>query len=110
MMTPGKSGSVEGSGFPGDPLTVKFCSRVDNIWNITWRANVSPAHRRLPGNMTAKQIPSLSVKPPYKLNILLQNTEITFMSEVTFLGMYIKKNFIWQTHIHSLCHSLSKTY
>jgi hypothetical protein len=32
------------------------------------------------------------------------------MSEVTFLGMYIKKNFIWQAHIHSLCHSLSKTY
>jgi hypothetical protein len=28
-------------------------------------------------------------KPPYKVNILLQNTEITYVSEVKFLGMYI---------------------
>jgi hypothetical protein len=50
------SGSSEGSGFPGAPLTLKFCIRADNIRNIVWRANVSPAHRRLPGNMRAKQI------------------------------------------------------
>jgi hypothetical protein len=34
-------------------------------------------------------------KPPYKLNILLQNTEITYMSEVKFLGMYIMENLSW---------------
>jgi hypothetical protein len=49
-------------------------------------------------------------KPPHKPNILLQNTEITYMSEVKFLGMYITENLGWQAHIRSLCHSLSKTY
>jgi hypothetical protein len=41
-------------------------------------------------------------KPPYKLNIqvLLQNTEITYMSEVKFLGMYIMENLSSQAHIH----------
>jgi len=33
-MIPGMSGSSEGSGFPGVPLTVKFCIRADNIKNI----------------------------------------------------------------------------
>jgi hypothetical protein len=32
------------------------------------------------------------------------------MSEIKFLGMYITENLIWQAHIRSLCHSLSKTY
>ena len=50
------------------------------------------------------------LKPPHKLHILLQNTEITYMSEVKFLGMYIMGNLSWQAHICSLCHSLSKTY
>jgi hypothetical protein len=31
-------------------------------------------------------------KPPYKPNILLQNTEITYMPEVKFLVMYITEN------------------
>jgi 16S rRNA G966 N2-methylase RsmD len=31
-------------------------------------------------------------KPPYKQQILLQNIEITYMSEVKFLGMYITEN------------------
>jgi hypothetical protein len=44
-------------------------------------------------------------KPPYKQNILLQNTEITYMPEVKFLGMYIIENLSWRAHIHSLCHS-----
>ena len=33
-MKPVMSGSSEGSGFPGAPLTVKFCIRADNITNI----------------------------------------------------------------------------
>jgi hypothetical protein len=41
-------------------------------------------------------------KPPYKPNILLQNTEIAYMSEVKFLGMFIPKNLSWQAHIHSV--------
>ena len=48
--------------------------------------------------------------PFYKAHILLLNTEIAYMSDVKFLGMYITKNIIWQAHICSLCHSLSKTY
>jgi hypothetical protein len=49
-------------------------------------------------------------KPPYKPNILLQITEITYTSEVKFLGIYITENLSWLAHICSLCHSLSKTY
>jgi hypothetical protein len=49
-------------------------------------------------------------KPPYKMTILLQNTEITNRSEVNFLGMYIMENVSWRAHICFLCHSLSKTY
>jgi hypothetical protein len=49
-------------------------------------------------------------KPPYQPNILLQNTEIAYMSEVKFLGMCIAENLSWLTHIRSLCHTLSKTY
>jgi hypothetical protein len=48
-------------------------------------------------------------KPPYKPSILLQNTEIAYMPEVKFLGMYIMENLSWQAHIRSLCQSLSKT-
>jgi hypothetical protein len=48
-------------------------------------------------------------KPSYKPNILLQNTEITSMSEVQFLAMYITESVIWRAHIHSLCLRLSKT-
>jgi hypothetical protein len=44
-------------------------------------------------------------KPPYKLDILLLNTEVAHMSEVKFLGMYIMENISWRAHIHSLCHS-----
>jgi hypothetical protein len=33
-------------------------------------------------------------KPPYKSNIL-QNTEITYVSEVKFLGIYITENLSW---------------
>ena len=33
-MIPGMSGSSQGSGFPGAPLTVKFCIRADIIRNI----------------------------------------------------------------------------
>jgi hypothetical protein len=50
------------------------------------------------------------LKPLYKAHILLLNTEIAYMSDVKFLGMYITENIIWQAHICSLCHSLSKTY
>jgi hypothetical protein len=32
------------------------------------------------------------------------------MPEVKFLVMYITENWTWWAHIHSLCHSLSKTY
>jgi hypothetical protein len=49
-------------------------------------------------------------KPPYISSILLQNTEIAYMSEVKCLGMYITENLSWQAHIRFLCHSLSKTY
>jgi hypothetical protein len=49
-------------------------------------------------------------KPPYKTNILLQNTEITYMPEVKHLGMYITENLSWRAHIRPLYHSLSKTY
>ena len=45
-------------------------------------------------------------KPSYKPNILLQNTEITYISEVKFLGMYITENLSWRAHIRSLFHSL----
>jgi hypothetical protein len=47
-------------------------------------------------------------KPPYKLDILLQNIEVAYMSEVKFLGMYIMENLSWQAHTHSLYHILSK--
>jgi hypothetical protein len=43
-------------------------------------------------------------KPPYKLSILLQNTETTYMSEVKFLGMHITENLSWQAHIHLFIH------
>jgi hypothetical protein len=33
--------------------------------------------------------------PPYKPNILLQNTKIIYMSEVKFLGTYIAENLSW---------------
>jgi hypothetical protein len=49
-------------------------------------------------------------KPPYKPNILLQNTEITYTSEVKILGMCITENLNWRAHIRYLCHNLSKTY
>jgi hypothetical protein len=49
-------------------------------------------------------------KPPYKPNILLQNIETTYMSQVKFLEMYITENLSWQAHIRFLSHSLSKTY
>jgi hypothetical protein len=49
-------------------------------------------------------------KPPYKPNILLQNIEIIYMSEVKLLGMYITENLSWRAHIRSLCHILSKPY
>ena len=47
-------------------------------------------------------------KPPYKPRILLQNTEIAYMSEVKFWRIHIMENLSWQAHICSLCHSLSK--
>jgi hypothetical protein len=50
------------------------------------------------------------LKPPYKPNVLLQNTEIACMSELKFLGMYITKNLSWRAHISFICRSLSKTY
>ena len=50
------------------------------------------------------------LKPLYKPHILLLNTEIVYMSDVKFLGMYIAENLILQAHICSLCHSLSKIY
>jgi hypothetical protein len=34
-------------------------------------------------------------KPPYKQNILLQNPEITYISILKFLGMYITENLSW---------------
>jgi hypothetical protein len=34
-------------------------------------------------------------KPPYKLNIWFQNTEITYTSEVKFLRMCITENLSW---------------
>jgi hypothetical protein len=49
-------------------------------------------------------------KPPCKTCILLLSTEISYKSEVLFLGMYITENLSWQVYIHSLCHSLSKAY
>jgi hypothetical protein len=48
-------------------------------------------------------------KPPFKPRILLQNTEVKYMPEVTFLGMHITENLSWHAHISSLCHSVSKT-
>jgi hypothetical protein len=39
-------------------------------------------------------------KPPYKPNILLQNTEINCMYEVKFWGIYITENLSWRAHIH----------
>ena len=51
------------------------------------------------------------LKPPYKPCILLINTEIAYMSEVTFLGKNITENLGWQAHICSLRHSFfCKTY
>ena len=50
------------------------------------------------------------LKPLFKPHILLLNTEIAYMYDVKFLGMYITENLSWQSHICSLCHSLSKTY
>jgi hypothetical protein len=50
------------------------------------------------------------LKPLYKAHILLLNTEIAYMSDVKFLGMYVTENIIWQAHICSPYHSLSKTY
>jgi hypothetical protein len=47
---------------------------------------------------------------PYEINSLLQNTEITYMCEVKFLGMCITENLSWQAYIHVLCRSLSRTY
>ena len=64
-------------------------------------------------NITKRVAMSLHLcqsKPPYKQHILLQNNEIAYMTEVTFLGMCITENLSWQSHICSLCHSLSKTY
>ena len=49
-------------------------------------------------------------KPPYKPSIILQNSEITYKSEIKFLGMNITENLNWQAHIHSVCRGLSKTY
>ena len=52
------------------------------------------------------------LKPLYKphTRILLLNTEIAYMSDVKFLGMYIMETLSWQAHICTLCHSLSKIY
>jgi hypothetical protein len=44
------------------------------------------------------------------MNILLQSTEITYMSEIKFVGMYITENLSWWAHIRFLFRSLSKTY
>ena len=39
-------------------------------------------------------------KPPYKPSIVLQNSEITYKTEVKFLGMNITENLNWQAHMH----------
>jgi len=38
----------------------------------------------------------------YKPHILLQNKDIEYKNEVTFLGLYITENLNWQAHIHYL--------
>jgi len=60
--------------------------------------------------MVAMSYHLCQLKPLYKPHILLLNTEIAYMPEVKFLGIYIMENLSWQAHVCSLCHSLSTTY
>jgi hypothetical protein len=49
-------------------------------------------------------------KPPFKPFILLRNKEINYIPKAKFPGMCVTENLSWQTHICSLCHSLSKPF
>ena len=47
---------------------------------------------------------------PSRPHIIFNNNEITYSSELKFLGLFIMENLIWHVQIHSLCASLSKIY
>jgi hypothetical protein len=49
-------------------------------------------------------------KIPLKPNIFIQNSKITYKSEVKCLGIYIMDNLKWNGHVKYLCSSLSKAY
>ena len=49
---------------------------------------------------------STSLKPI----IYIQNSKISYKSEVKFLGIYIMENLNWQSHVKFLGSTLSKTY
>jgi hypothetical protein len=47
---------------------------------------------------------------PSRLCIIFNNNEITKISELQFLGLFIMENLTWHVQIHSLFASLSKIY
>jgi hypothetical protein len=49
-------------------------------------------------------------KIPLKPDIFIQNSKITYKSEVKFLGSYVMENLNWHVHVKFLCSSLSKTH
>ena len=49
---------------------------------------------------------AMSLRP----KIYIQNSMITYKSEVKFLGIIIMENLYWQSHIKTLSSALSKTY
>jgi hypothetical protein len=44
------------------------------------------------------------------LVVLIKNNEITYRSEIKFLGLFIMENVTWQAQFYSLCANLIKTY
>jgi len=44
------------------------------------------------------------------LVVLIKNNEITYRSEIKFLGLFIMESLTWQAQFYSLCANLSKTY
>ena len=47
---------------------------------------------------------------PTRPHITFKNNEITYKSEIKFLGLLITENLNWQAQFYSLCANLNKTY
>ena len=53
--------------------------------------------------------PAKIIIPPDP-HITFKNNEITYRSEIKFLGLLIMENLTWQAQFYSLCANLGKTY